>query len=77
MALGERFTRSAVACEFSFLPVLADGSGDAFCDPRRPVAGRRVLRGMDGRRCGLRGSSQSDTGAEPRSADPPKIKNDD
>ena len=32
MALGERFTRSAVACEFSFLPVSRTALGDAFCD---------------------------------------------
>ena len=34
MALGERFTRSAVACEFSSLPILRTARGDAFCDPR-------------------------------------------
>ena len=35
MALGERFTRSAVACEFSFLPVSRMALLDAFSDPRR------------------------------------------
>jgi hypothetical protein len=46
MALGECFTRSAVACEFSFLPVWRMARGDAFCDPRRvlAIAGRPSVR---------------------------------
>jgi hypothetical protein len=46
MALGERFTRSAVACEFSFLPVLRTARSDAFCDlrPVLGIAGRLSVR---------------------------------
>ena len=44
MALGERFTRSAVACEFSFLPVSRAARRGAFCD-RRQVLETRDIRG--------------------------------
>jgi hypothetical protein len=35
MTLGERFTRSAVACEYSYLPVSRLPHDEAFATPRR------------------------------------------
>jgi hypothetical protein len=42
---GERFTRSAVACQFSFLPVSRAGRRGAFCDRRRVLETRDIRGG--------------------------------